>query len=110
MQRREHADATLRRNVLALWSGLLLWTAVHFGALAVLPLFLHDQGYNAREIGFVLGATGIAQRCVRPFGGWIVDAFGRRAPLALSLLLLTGASALLLVPAAWAVRANRVLW
>ena len=53
--------AALRRNVLALISGLLLWTAGHFGVLAMLPLFLHDQGYDTRGIGFMLGATGVAQ-------------------------------------------------
>lgn len=100
---------TLRRNVLALMSGLLLWTAGHFGVLAVLPLFLHDQGYDARAIGFMLGATGVAQLCVRPFGGWILDAFGRRVPLVLALVLLSGAAALLLVPTGGAVLANRVL-
>ena len=101
--------AALTRNVLALTSGLLLWTAGHFGVLAVLPLFLHDQGYDAWSIGLTLGATGIAQLGVRPFAGWIVDAFGRRVPLALSLVLLSGAAALLLAPAGWAVLANRVL-
>lgn len=101
--------AALTRNVLALTSGLLLWTAGHFGVLAVLPLFLHDQGYDAWSIGLTLGATGVAQLCVRPFAGWVVDAFGRRAPLALSLVLLSGAAALLLAPAGWAVLANRVL-
>jgi MFS family permease len=102
-------EMALRRNVVALTSGLLLWTASHFGLLAVLPLFLHDQGYDARGIGFMLGATGVAQLCVRPFGGWIVDAFGRRVPLVLSLVLLAGAAALLLAPDGWAVLANRVL-
>lgn len=101
--------ATLRRNVLALFCGLLLWTAIHFGTLTLLPLYLHDQGHDARWIGFALGATGIAQLGVRPFGGWIVDAFGRRLPLAISLLLLSGACMLLIVPATWAVLANRVL-
>jgi MFS family permease len=101
--------AALRRNVLALFCGLLLWTAIHFGTLTLLPLYLHDQGHDARWIGFALGVTGIAQLGVRPFGGWIVDAFGRRLPLALSLLLLSGACVLLIVPAAWAVLANRVL-
>jgi MFS family permease len=101
--------AALTRNVLALTSGLLLWTAGHFGVLAVLPLFLHDQGYDAWTIGLTLGATGVAQLGVRPFAGWVVDAFGRRAPLALSLVLLSGAAALLLAPAGWAVLANRVL-
>jgi len=101
--------AALTRNVLALTSGLLLWTAGHFGVLAVLPLFLHDQGYDAGSIGLTLGATGVAQLCVRPFAGWVVDAFGRRGPLALSLVLLSGAAALLLAPAGWAVLANRVL-
>jgi MFS family permease len=101
--------AALTRNVLALTSGLLLWTAGHFGVLAVLPLFLHDQGYDAWSIGLTLGATGVAQLCVRPFAGWVVDAFGRRGPLALSLVLLSGAAALLLAPAGWAVLANRVL-
>ena len=70
---------------------------------------LHDQGYDARGIGLILGAAGVAQLCVRPFGGWIVDAFGRRVPLALALVLLAGASALLLVPGGWAVLVNRVL-
>lgn len=109
MIERGGAAVTLRRNVLALMSGLLLWTAGHFGVLAVLPLFLHDQGYDARGIGFMLGATGVAQLCVRPFGGWILDAFGRRVPLVLALVLLSGAAALLLVPTGWAVLANRVL-
>lgn len=104
-----HAPATLRRNVVALTTGLLLWTASHFGVIAVLPLFLHDRGYDAAGIGLVLGVAGIAQLCVRPFGGWIVDAFGRRAPLVLSLLVLTIGAWLLLVPAVWAVVANRVL-
>ena len=103
------AAVALRRNVLALMSGLLLWTAGHFGVIAVLPLFLHDQGYDARSIGFMLGATGVAQLCVRPFGGWILDAFGRRVPLVLALVLLAGAAALLLAPTGWAVLANRVL-
>ena len=103
------AAVALRRNVLALMSGLLLWTAGHFGVIAVLPLFLNDQGYDARSIGFMLGATGVAQLCVRPFGGWILDAFGRRVPLVLALVLLAGAAALLLAPTGWAVLANRVL-
>jgi len=105
----DRAAAALQRDVAALWSGLLLWTAVHFGTLAVLPLFLHDQGHGARAIGFMLGVGGGAQLCVRPFGGWIVDAYGRRAPLVLSLLLLACAAALLLVPGTWAVLANRAL-
>jgi MFS family permease len=99
----------VRRNVLALFSGLLLWTGVHFGLLALLPLALHDRGYDARSIGLVLAAAGLAQLCVRPFGGWIVDAFGRRGPLGLSLIVMAGASALLLVPGGWAVVVNRVL-
>jgi len=105
----EADDPPLARNVLALTSGLLLWTAGHFGVLAVLPLFLHDQGHDAGSIGLTLGATGLAQLGVRPFAGWIVDAFGRRMPLVCSLILLSGAAALLLVPAGWAAPANRVL-
>jgi MFS family permease len=102
-------DAALPRNVIALTSGLLLWTASHFGVIAVLPLFLHDQGHDAAGIGFALGVAGIAQLCVRPFGGWIVDAFGRKAPLVSSLLVLAAGAALLLVPGGWAVVANRIL-
>jgi MFS family permease len=101
--------AALTRNIVALTSGGLLWTAGHFGVLAVLPLFLHDQGSDAASIGFVLGATGVAQLGARPFAGWIADAFGRRMPLVLALLLLSVASALLLVPAGWVVLANRML-
>lgn len=107
--RHDDTAVALKRNVLALMSGLLLWTAGHFGVIAVLPLFLHDQGYDARSIGFMLGVTGVAQLCVRPFSGWILDAFGRRVPLVLALILLAGAAALLLAPTGWAVLANRVL-
>ncbi|HMB35056.1 MAG TPA: MFS transporter [Methylomirabilota bacterium] len=103
------ARASLTRNILALTSGLTLWTAVHFGVTAILPLLLHDQGYDARGIGFMLGAMGMAQLALRPFAGWIVDAFGRRTPLVLSLVLLASASALLFSPVGWAVLANRVL-
>jgi MFS family permease len=101
--------ATVVRNVVALFTGVLLWTACHFGVLAVLPLFLHDQGWDVRAIGFALGASGVAQVCVRPFAGWVADAFGRRMPLALALLLLCIATLLLLTPAGWGILANRVL-
>jgi MFS family permease len=100
---------TVARNVVALFTGVLLWTAGHFGVLAVLPLFLHDQGWDVRAIGFALGASGVAQVCVRPFAGWVADAFGRRLPLALALALLCVATLLLLTPAGWAILANRVL-
>ncbi len=100
---------TLVRNVVALFTGVLLWTACHFGVLAVLPLFLHDQGWDVRAIGFALGASGVAQVCVRPFAGWVADAFGRRVPLALALLLLCVATLLLLTPAGWGILVNRVL-
>ena len=100
---------TVVRNVIALFTGVLLWTACHFGVLAVLPLFLHDQGWDVRAIGFALGASGVAQVCVRPFAGWVADAFGRRVPLALALLLLCIATLLLLTPAGWGILVNRVL-
>lgn len=103
------ASGTLVRNVVALASGVLLWTTCHFGILAVLPLFLHDQGWDARAIGFALGASGVAQVCVRPFAGWLIDAFGRRVPLVLALLLLSVATVLLLIPAGWTILVNRVL-
>ncbi|HZP37713.1 MAG TPA: MFS transporter [Methylomirabilota bacterium] len=99
----------LARNVVALFAGLSLWTAIHFGSLALLPLYLHDQGYDPRGIGFALGAMGVAQLAMRPFGGWIVDAFGRRGPLVLSLGLLAVACALLAIPSCVTVLANRVL-
>src|SRR5258705_11802165 len=57
----------------------------------------------------MLGATGVAQLCVRPVCGCSVDAFGRRLPLALALVLLSCAAALLLTPTGWVVLANRVL-
>jgi MFS family permease len=99
----------LVRNVVALFGGVLSWTMCHFGILAALPLVLHDRGWGAPAIGFALGASGVAQVCVRPFAGWLVDAFGRRRPLVLALALLSLATLLLLLPAGWAVLANRVL-
>jgi MFS family permease len=102
-------SGTLVRNVVALFSGVLLWTMCHFGILAALPMVLSDQGWDARAVGFALGAAGIAQVCVRPFAGWLIDAFGRRLPLVLALLLLSVATGLLLIPGGWAVLANRAL-
>ena len=74
-------SGTLIRNIVALFGGVLLWTMCHFGILAVLPLFLHEQGWDARAIGFALGASGVAQVCVRPFAGWLIVFLAiRRAP------------------------------
>jgi MFS family permease len=100
---------TLWRNVATLFSGVLLWTMCHFGILTVLPLFLNDQGWDARAIGFALGAAGVAQVCVRPVAAWVIDAFGRRLPLVSALVLLSVATGLLLIPTGWAVLANRML-
>ncbi|HSE06989.1 MAG TPA: MFS transporter [Methylomirabilota bacterium] len=100
---------TLTRNVVALFIGVLLWTACHFGVLAALPLYLHEERWDARAIGLALGVAGVAQVGVRLFAGWIVDAFGRRVPLVLALVVLSGATALLLAPAGGAILANRVL-
>src|SRR5215471_14263036 len=55
------ARASLTRNILALTSGLTLWTAVHFGVTAILPLLLHDQGYDARGMPI----RGMDRRCLR---------------------------------------------
>ena len=60
------------RNVVTLFSGVLLWTMYHFGILGVLPLFLDDQGWEARAIGFALGIAGVAQVCVRVVAGWLI--------------------------------------
>jgi len=38
----EAGSAGLARNILALFAGLSLWTAIHFGALALLPIYLHE--------------------------------------------------------------------
>lgn len=40
----DETTVALTRNVLALTTGLPLWTAGHFGVLAVLRLFLYDRG------------------------------------------------------------------
>jgi Major Facilitator Superfamily. len=99
----------LTRNVVALTSGGLLWTAGHFGVLAVLPLFLTIRASTPAASASSWGRPGWPKLVARPFAGWIADAFGRRVPLGLALLLLSVASALLLVPAGWVVLANRML-
>ena len=43
----DETTVALTRNVLALTTGLPLWTAGHFGVLAVLRLFLYDRGRGA---------------------------------------------------------------
>ena len=56
-------------NVLGLTSGLLLRTAGHFGVLAVLPLFLHAQGYDTGRIGtWGLGSALVAAGAVPVLG------------------------------------------
>lgn len=57
-----------------------------------LPLFIKELGAPDSVIGWVTGLTTISALIIRPFGGMILDRFGRKGIFLLSLLIMIGVS------------------
>jgi MFS family permease len=77
-------DASLRLNLLILFTaGLVFWSSIA-AFLPTLPLYIDDLGANKREIGMVMGSFAIGLLLFRPMLGRLADKYGRK------LLLLIG--------------------
>ncbi len=77
-------------------AGTFLMAAAFFSLLPVLPvLVVGPMGLGEREVGLVVGVFSATSLAVRPFGGFLLDRFGRR------IWLLLGAIALVACMAAY---------
>lgn len=72
-------------------ANLLLFSGFQFFPSA-LPLYVKELGISDAVIGWISGLTTISALLIRPFGGMIVDRFGRKGILIVSLLIMIGAS------------------
>ena len=85
-------DASLRRNLLILFTaGLLFWSSLAM-FLPTLPVYIETVGGSKQEIGIVMGGFAIGLLLFRPILGRLADEYGRK------LLLLIGTTVSVLAP------------
>ncbi|WP_066376270.1 MULTISPECIES: MFS transporter [unclassified Anabaena] len=85
-------DASLRRNLLILFTaGLLFWSSLSM-FLPTLPVYIQTVGASKQEIGIVMGGFAIGLLLFRPILGRLADEYGRK------LLLLIGTTVGVLAP------------
>lgn len=69
-------------NYLKVWSSNFLLNFAFMLVVPLLPLYLSDTfSANKETIGIVLSGYAVAALCVRPFSGYLVDSFPRKAVL-----------------------------
>lgn len=66
------------RRYWTVWSATLLFFGAFYTLLVPLPLYLENVGLPDWQIGFVLGAFGVASLFGRPFAGVLNDSLGSR--------------------------------
>lgn len=72
------------RNFIAICTANFLLFFAFYLLLPVLPLYLRDNFSASRqEIGFILAGYTVTALLIRPFGGFIVDSYPRKAVLLL---------------------------
>lgn len=77
-------------NYIKVWLTNFLMTFAFMLIVPLLPIYLADTyGASKDTIGLVLFGYALAALCMRPFSGWIVDAFPRKAILLFFLVLTT---------------------
>lgn len=77
-------------NYIKVWLTNFLMTFAFMLIVPLLPLYLADTyGASKDTIGMVLFGYALAALCMRPFSGWIVDSFPRKAVLLFFLALTT---------------------
>ena len=77
-------------NYIKVWVANFLMNFAFMLIVPLLPLYLADTyGASKDTIGMVLFGYALAALCMRPFSGWIVDSFPRKAILLFSLTLTT---------------------
>lgn len=78
-------DATLRRNLLVLFTaGLLFWSSLA-SLLPTLPLYIEDVGGTKQQIGLVMGCFAIGLLLFRPWLGQVADKRSRKLVLVIGL-------------------------
>lgn len=77
-------------NYIKVWLTNFLMNFAFMLIVPLLPLYLADTyGASKDTIGLVLFGYALAALCMRPFSGWIVDSFPRKAILLFFLVLTT---------------------
>ncbi|MBD2344631.1 MFS transporter [Anabaena subtropica] len=84
-------DASLRLNLLILFTaGLLFWSSTAT-FLPTLPLYIEDVGGSKQEIGIVMGGFAIGLLLFRPMLGRLADQHGRKLLLLIGTMVATTA-------------------
>jgi MFS family permease len=84
-------DATLRLNLLILFTaGLLFWSSTAT-FLPTLPLYIEEVGGSKQEIGIVMGGFAIGLLLFRPMLGRLADQHGRKLLLLIGTIVATTA-------------------
>lgn len=83
-------DTLWNANYIKVWLTNFLMNFAFMLIVPLLPLYLADTfGATKDTIGLVLFGYALAALCMRPFSGWIVDSFPRKAILLFFLTLTT---------------------
>lgn len=83
-------DQLWNANYIKVWLTNFLMNFAFMLIVPLLPLYLADTyGASKDTIGMVLFGYALAALCMRPFSGWIVDSFPRKAILLFFLTLTT---------------------
>ncbi len=79
----------------AVWSASLLFFGAFYTLLVPIPLYLEAIGLPDWQIGFVLGAFGVASLFGRPLAGAVNDSLGSRAVILFGTVALAAGAALM---------------
>ena len=78
------------RNFVLLTVANFLMCITYYAIISTLPIYLvHDLHAGKRDVGLVLASYTIASVCVRPFGGYSLDRFGRKTIFLIALIFYT---------------------
>lgn len=58
---------------------------VHTGTFATVPLYVTSRGGSEADVAFIIGLIGAFSLLTRPFSGMLIDNWGRRSMLAVSM-------------------------
>jgi MFS family permease len=99
-----------QRDYATIWLATFLFFIAFYSLIIPLPQYLTQVGLADWQVGFVLGAFGIASLVTRPFSGLLADRFGYKQLLLLgAIALMVGAIAVVFTTNALLLFALRVL-
>ena len=83
-------DKLWNSNYIKVWSSNFLLNFAFMLVVPLLPIYLSERFSADKDtIGMVLSGYAVAALCVRPFSGYIVDSFPRKAVLLICYFLTT---------------------